>query len=158
MADYGIVMKLADIKGNIKVAGHEDTIGVLGIDFSSGAQRVGAGFGAKDSTSVSVSNVNVIIHAGKWTAELFQALYNLKKIGDVEITQLAQAVDKAAAAAPTVLQKIKLTGARLVNVAQTFDGDQDRTASITFEFDKILWELDKKTADFVVRNITDGAK
>lgn len=158
MADYGIVMKLKDIKGNIKVAGHEDTIGVLGLEFSSAAQRVGAGFGAKDSTSVSCSNVNVEIHAGKWTAELFQALYNLKKIGDVEFKQLAQAVDKQASAAPTILQTITLAGARLVNVAQTFQGDGDRTASLTFEFDKILYTIDKKNADFVVRNITEGAK
>ena len=157
MAEYGIVMKIKDIKGNIQLPDYKETIGVVALLFSSAASRTSAGFGAKDSTSVSVAPVTVEIHAGKWTPEIMQACYNLSKLGDVVFTQLAQSVDKESKGAPTVLQTLTLTNARCIAVGQTFQGDGDRTASLQFEYDKILLEIDKKPADFTVRNITEGA-
>jgi len=157
MAEYGIVCKIKDIEGNIKVEGYDKTIGVHSLEFASAASRVGSGFGSKDSISVNASNVTVNIHAGKWTAEILQACYMLKKLGDVVFTQLAQSVDKESKAKPTVLQTMTLTNARCINVGQYFGGDSERTASLVFEFDKILIEIDKKPADFTVRNITEGA-
>lgn len=158
MAEYGIVMKINNIKGNIKVEGYAETIGCLNLSFTSAASRTSAGFGAKDSTSVSAAPINVAIHAGKWTAEIMQACYNLKKLGDVVFTQLAQSVDKEAKGKPTVLQTITLTGARCIGVSQVFEGGgADRVATLTFEYDKILLESNKKPADFTVRNVTEGA-
>jgi type VI protein secretion system component Hcp len=157
MAEYGIVMKIKDIKGNIQLADYKENIGCLAVIFSSAASRTSAGFGAKDSTSVSVSPITVEIHAGKWTPEIMQACYNLSKLGDVVLTQLAQSVDKESKGTPTVLQTLTLTNARCIAVGQSFTGDGDRTASLQFEYDKILLEIDKKPADFTVRNITEGA-
>jgi type VI protein secretion system component Hcp len=157
MAEYGIVLKINDIKGNIKVAGYEDTIGVLGLEFASAASRTGAGFGAKDSTSVTAAPVSATIHAGKWTAELLQACYNLKLLGDVVFTQLAQSIDKESTAKPTVLQTMTLVNARVTNVGLSFEGDTQRVAGIQIEYDKILMEIGKKPADFTVRNTTAGA-
>lgn len=158
MAEYGIVMSIKDIKGNIKVEGYADTMGCLDVQFSSAASRTSGGFGAKDSTSVNVAPVIVVINAGKWTAEIMQACYNLKKLGDVVITQLAQSVDKEAKGKPSVLQTMTLSGARCIGVSQSFDGGgSDRIAVLTFEYDKILMEANKKPADFTVRNVTEGA-
>jgi type VI protein secretion system component Hcp len=157
MAEYGIVMKIKDIKGNIQLADYKECIGVLAVIFSSAASRTSAGFGAKDSTSVSVAPITAEIHAGKWTPEIMQACYNLTKLGDVVFTQLAQSVDKESKGTPTVLQTLTLTNARCIAVGQSFQGDGERTASLQFEYDKILLEVDKKPADFTVRNVTEGA-
>jgi len=158
MAEYGIVMSIKDIKGNIQVDGYKETIGVHSAQFASAASRTSAGFGAKDSTSVSVAPIQVVINAGKWTAEIMQACYNLKKLGDIVISQLAQSVDKEAKGKPTVLQTMTLSGARCIGVAQQFEGGGgDRSAVLMFEYDKILLEANKKPADFTVRNVTEGA-
>ena len=157
MAEYGIVMSIKDIKGNIQVEGYKETIGCLGVSFASAASRTSSGSAVKDSTSVSCAPVQVTMHAGKWTAELLQATYNLKKLGDVVLTQLAQSVDKEAKGKPTVLQQMTLTNARCINLGLMFEGGTDRVANLVFEYDKILIEIDKKPADFTVRNITTGA-
>jgi len=159
MAEYGIVVGIKDIKGNCQLEGFKEQILADAVEFGSGAARVGTGFGTKDSVSVTQSSVSVTMNASKWTAELMQACYNLVKLGDVTITQLAQSVDKSSQGAPSVIQKLTLTNAMVTSVSQTWqpsDGVQ-RTIGVVFEFDKILLEIDKKPADFTVKNTTTGA-
>ena len=160
MADYGIVVGIKDIKGNCQLEAYKEYLTADGLSFGSAGVRVGAGFGAKDHVSVTQSAVDVQLHAGKWTAELLQACYNLKKLGDVTLVQLAQAVDKAAEATPSVIQKLTLTNAMVTAISQTWTASEGsaRTFNVTFEFDKILLEIDKKPADFTVKNTTTGAK
>ena len=159
MAEYGIVVGIKDIKGNCQLEGYKEQILAESVEFGSGASRVSTGFGAKDNVSVTQSAVNVVMNAGKWTAELMQACYNLTKLGDVTITQLAQAVDKASQAAPSVIQQVTLTNAMVTSVSQVWTPSDGvpRTVGVVFEFDKILLEIDKKPADFTVKNTTTGA-
>lgn len=156
MAEYGIMVGIKDIKGNSQVPGFEDQILAMSASFGSNAQRTNVGGGAKgERSSVEQSAVTVEVLAGKWTAELLQALYSVATVGDVTITQLAQAVDKDAKGAPTVIEKLTLSKAVLTAVSQGWTTqDGPRTLSITFEFEKVLLDIDKKHADFTLRNIT----
>lgn len=160
MAEYGIVMTIKDIKGNVALEGYKDAILVDNVSFGSAADRTSTGGNLKGArTSVEQSAVNLSLAAGKWTAELLQACYIVKKLGDVVITQLGQSVDKNSTAAPTVIQKLTLTNAVVTGISQGWSAnDGPRTLGMSLEFDKILLEIDKKPADFTLRNITAGAK
>lgn len=153
MAEFGIVVGIDKIKGNCKLADYKDYILAESLSFGSAAARISANFGAKDSVSVTQSSVTTTLAAGKWTPELFQACYNLTRIGDVKIIQLAQSVDKAAEASPSVLQKLTLSNAIITAADQNW-GSGQRLVSVTLEFDKILLEINGKPADFVLRNFT----
>jgi type VI protein secretion system component Hcp len=160
MAEYGIVVGIKDIKGNCQLEGYKEQILGESVSFGSSQMRTQTGGGvANTRTSVEQSPVTLSIAAGKWTAELLQALYVVKRVGDVVITQLGQSVDKNSTAAPTVIQKLTLTNAVITGCAQawmTVDGP--RTLTLSLEFDKILLEIGGKPADFTLRNITAGAK
>jgi hypothetical protein len=160
MAEYGIVVGFKNIKGNCQLEGYKEQLLGSDVTFGSSSHRTAVGGGLKN-TRVSVDQSAITVHllAGKWTAELLQALYDVKTVGDVTITQIAQAVDKNTTAAPTVIQKLTLTKAVLTNLSQGWStADGPRTIAVTLEFDKILLEIDKKPADFTLRNITEGAK
>ncbi len=171
-AEYGLMVKIANIMGNVTLSGFADCIPAAHCSFSSSAHRTGTTKGGlagvvadKEAASQGVpklsvqrSDVSLEIRAGKWLAELQQASFNVAPIGDVVISQLGQAVDTNAKAAPTVIQKITLTNAIVTSVQQDWDtGDGPRSASISFSFDKILFEIGTKPADFVLRNITATA-
>jgi type VI protein secretion system component Hcp len=158
MAEYGIVMQIQSIKGNIALSGYADAIGVHTLSFTASATRHGTAVKAADSTSVNVNDVNVLIHAGKWTAELLAALYNVTDLGDVTISQLAQSVDGQATAAPTLIQKIVLSHCHITAVAQAMEGGgTDRDAALTLEFSHIVHSFDAKTADFITKNWVEKA-
>jgi type VI protein secretion system component Hcp len=156
MAEYGIMVGIKDIKGNSEVPGYEGHLLAMSASFGASAERTNVGGGAKgERTSVEQGAVSIECLAGKWTAELLQALYSVATVGDVTVTQLAQAVDKDAKGAPTVIEKLTLSKAVLTSVSQGWTtADGPRTISITLEFEKILLDIDKKHADFTLRNIT----
>ncbi len=157
MAEYGIVMKIAEIQGNINLDGFVEAIGVTSVQFSAGASSAPSP-DATAKSSATVSSVDVTFQASKWTAELLQACEAIKVFPKVEIMQLAQAVDAAGMAKPSTLQKLTLTNAVLVAVSNTWNpGATDREAAISFEFDKLLYEVGTKPADFTVRNVTEKA-
>jgi hypothetical protein len=160
VAEYGIVVGIKDIKGKCQLSGYTDQLLAETVAFGSGARRTSVGGGIKNTrTSVDQSAVEIRMPAGKWTAELLQALYNVTDIGDVTVTQLGQAVDKAATAAPTVIQKLTLTKSVITALNQVWTAeDAPRVIVLTLEFDKILLEIDKKPADFTLHNVTAGAK
>jgi hypothetical protein len=161
MAEYGIVVGFEKIKGNIQIPDYKEWIGCDSVTFSSYAQKVHVG-GVSDKNarkSVTQSNVNLVIGTSKWAAELQQALYNTTPLGKVQIVQLAQAVDKNSTAAPTVIQKVTLTDAYIVDAAASWAYNVfHRSMSLTLNFAKILFEIGSKPADFTLRNITEGAK
>jgi type VI protein secretion system component Hcp len=157
MAEYGIVVGIKDIKGNCSLTDFKDNILAEAVSFSSSSMRSGKGI-KNTRISVDQSPVTVQILAGSWVAELQNACYICKNIGDVTITQLAQSVDKTTTAKPTIIQKLTLTKAVVVSVDQNWNtGDGVRTAGVTFMFEKILLEIDKKPADFTLKNFTAGA-
>jgi len=161
MAEYGIVLAIKDIKGNCALEGHKDAILANSVSFGSSATRTSTGGNLKGArVSVEQTSVSVDILGGKWVAELLNACYIVKKLGDVVITQLGQSVDKNTTAAPTVIQKVTLTNAVVVGVNQGWSAQDSgpRMVSLTFEFDKFLLDIAGKPADFTVRNITAGAK
>lgn len=158
MAEYGIMLQIGTIKGNVALADYKEAIGVIGMNYSASAVRHGTAVKAADSTSVSVNSVNLIIHAGKWTAEILNALYNVTNLGDVTLTQLAQSVDSQASAAPTVIQKIVLSNTLITSCSQTIEGGgTDRSAAITLEFSHIVHTFDAKTSDFITKNWVEKA-
>lgn len=158
MAEYGIMMQINSIKGNVALSDYKDAIGVTQLAFSGSAVRHGTAVKSSDSTSVSVGAVNLIIHAGKWTAEILNALYNVTDLGDVTLTQLAQSVDSQASAAPTVIQKIVLSNTHVVACSQSIDGGGvDRSAAVMLEFSHIVHTIDTKTADFITKNWVEKA-
>jgi len=158
MAEYGIVMKIDTIKGNVQLADYADNIGVQAMSMVGSAMRSGTGVGAKDSVSVRVSQVAVTISAGKWTAELLNACYNLTNLGKVVLTQIAQSVDNTATAKPTVIQTITLDDCTIASCSQAMEGGGgDRMASLTLEFSHITHAIDSKSADFQTRNINTKA-
>ena len=84
--------------------------------------------------------------------------YDVVSIGNVTLVQLAQTVDKASTAKPTVVQKLTLTNAVVTSIQQGWDnGDGARSASVSLSFDKILFEIGTKPADFTLKNFTDKA-
>jgi type VI protein secretion system component Hcp len=160
MAEYGIVAVIKDIKGNCQLDKYKDGILVESCSFGSSARRFAIGVNDATNARISVSQTNVTLTmlAGKWTVELFQALFASKKLGDVVITQIAQAVDKKATAEPTPIQKITLSNAHLTSLNNVWtEGAESRQVTVEIEFDKILYEQGVKPADFTVRNVTTGA-
>jgi type VI protein secretion system component Hcp len=157
MAEYGIVLAIEGIKGNCALKGYENGILVSSASFGSSSMRTG--YGVKDRrVSVDQSPISLQISAGTWVAELQQACYISKNLKKAIITQLAQPVDKKATAEPQVVQKVTLEKPVIVSIEQAWDsGDGARTASVTLMFEKILLEIDKKPADFTLRNFTAGA-
>ena len=157
MAEYGVVLGIQDIKGNCALSGYENNILAEAVSFGSSSMRVG--YGIKDRRiSVDQTPVSVTILAGAWVAELQQACYISKNLKKAVIAQLAQAVDKKATAAPTVIQKLTLTNPVVVAVDQGWDAsDGPRLVTVTFMFEKILLEIDAKPADFTLRNFAAGA-
>lgn len=160
MAEYGIVMKIDEIKGNCQLEGYKEAILVSTVSFGSGAHRMQTGLGSsKGRTSVNQSAVTLMVMGGKWVAELQNALYTLQHFPKVEIVQLGQAIDPTTVPAPEIIQKLTLTNAVLTSVDQGWTADAGgRYASLSFEFDKFLLEIGQKSAAYVLRNITEGAK
>ncbi len=161
MAEYGIVLTNSKMKGNVQLADFKDAIPVQHVSFSSSAQKTGTrkeGGVSTPKLSIEQSPVSVEMRAGKWIAEFQQCCYDVVSIGDVVITQLGQTIDKNPSAKPTVLQKITLTNAVVTSIQQGWDnGDGPRSASISFSFDKILFEIGTKPADFTLKNFTEKA-
>lgn len=157
MAEYGIVMTIEDIKGNCALAGYEKGILAEAVSFGSSSMRTG--YGIKDRRiSIDQGPVTISILFGSWVAEFQQACYISKNLKKAVIAQLAQQVDKKAEAAPTVVQKLTLTSPVVQSIDQAWDsGDGPRLVNITFNFEKILFEIDTKPADFTNRNFTAGA-
>lgn len=153
MAEYGIMLQVTNINGNVQLADYTNAIGVLSFAVGGSAVRHGTAVKANDSASVSVSGVTLLIHAGKWTAELLNALYNVTDLGDVTITQLAQSVDSQASAAPTVIQKFVLSNCHVTALSQSLEGGgTDRMASVQLDFSHIVHTFDAKTSDFITKN------
>lgn len=160
MAEYGIVIGFEKIKGNCQLAGFKEYMLVEAVSFSSVSLRTSVGGASIKDTRVSVeqSPVTVTLQAGKWTAELLQALYSVADVGTVTIAQLGQSVDKNSTAAPSVIQKVTLTKTVITGLQQAwFEAAGPRSLAMTLEFDKILFEIGDKPADFTLRNITEGA-
>lgn len=157
MAEYGIVLQIDDIKGNCALSGYDKAILVENVTFGSSSNRTG--YGIKDRRiSVYSSEVSLTVAFGPWCAEMQAACYHRKNLGKAIITQLAQQVDSKTTAEPTVVQKITLTNPVLESVSQSWDsGDGPRLVIVSLNFEKILFEIDKKTADFTNRNFTAGA-
>ncbi|MBX3207545.1 MAG: type VI secretion system tube protein Hcp [Labilithrix sp.] len=157
MAEYGIVLAIEGIKGNCALKGYENNILVESVSFGSMSMRTG--YGIKDRRlSIDQTPVTATISAGSWVAELQQACYISKNLKQAVLTQLAQGVDKKTTAEPTVVQKVTLTNPVIVSVDQSWtEHDGPRIVGVTFMFEKILFEIDKKPADFTVRNFTAGA-
>ncbi len=157
MAEYGIVMVVEGIKGNCALKGYEGGILAEAVNFGSSSTRTG--YGIKDRRiSVDQSPVSLTIAAGSWVAELQQACYISKNLKKIVISQLAQAVDKKATAEPTVVQKLTLENPVVTHIEQSWDsGDSPRVVSMGLMFEKILFEVDKKPADFTLKNFTAGA-
>lgn len=157
MAEYGIVLKLDDIKGNCVLKGYEDAILVEAVSFGSSSMRVG--YGIKDRRiSVDQSPITLEIAFGPWVAELQAACYISKNLKKAVLTQLAQQVDNKATAEATSLQQITLENPVVDSVTQGWtSGDGPRTVSISFNFEKILFNIHTKVADFTNRNFTAGA-
>lgn len=157
MADYGIVVGIKDIKGNCALSDFKEFILGDVVSFGSSSSRSGKGI-TGTRISVDQTPVTVQIQAGKWVAEIQQACYVSKNVGDVTIVQLAQAIDKNSTAKPTVVQKLTLTNAAVVSVEQSWTvDDQPRMVGVTFNFQKILLEIGTKPADFTLKNYTAGA-
>lgn len=157
MAEYGIVLVVDGIKGNFELNGYKGGIAVNSVSFGSSSVRTG--YGIKERRiSVDQGEVSLDIAAGVWVAELQQACYISKNLKKVVITQLAQAVDKKSTAEPAVVQKVTLTNPVVMAVNQAWDsGDGPRVASVSLMFEKILFEIGTKPADFTLRNFTAGA-
>jgi hypothetical protein len=157
MAEYGIMVGFKKIKGNSQLADFKEFIPASGCSFSSSSARSGKGITNRRIT-IDQTPVTATLLAGQWVAELQEAAYNVENVGDVTIVQLSQEVDKASQAKPTVVQKLTLSNAVIVSVDQAWDtGDGDRFVGVTLKFEKILLEIDKKPADFTLRNFTAGA-
>lgn len=159
-AEYGMMVHVAKIKGNVTLYGFKDGIVADHCSFSSSAHRAGDGkvAGAGGKLVIEQSAVLVDVRAGKWIAEFQQACYDASSVGDVVISQIGAVTDSKAEAVPAVLQKVTLTNAVVTSVQQSWDnGDGARSASISFSFDKILFEIGTKPADFTLRNITSKA-
>jgi hypothetical protein len=110
--------------------------------------------------SVSQSAVTVTMPLGKWVAELQEACYLRKNLGEITLVQLGQAIDKNATAKPTVMQTLKLTNAVVTAITQSWmAGDGPRVVGVSFLFEKFLLELGDKgpIADFTLRNFSAGA-
>jgi hypothetical protein len=110
--------------------------------------------------SVSQSAVSVMLPLGKWVAELQEACYLRKNVGEITLVQLGQAIDKNATAKPTVMQTLKLKNAVVTGVQQSWGaGDGPRVVGVSFLFEKFLLELGNKgpVADFTLRNFSAGA-
>jgi type VI protein secretion system component Hcp len=161
MAEYGCLFQNAKIKGNVTLPDFKECIPLTTVTFSSSAMKTGVrkeGGVSVPKLSIEQSPVSFEMRAGKWLAELQQALYDVVSIGDVTIVQCAQTVDKASTAKPTVVQKITLTNAVVTSIQQAWDnGDGARSASVSLSFDKILFEIGTKPADFTLKNYTDKA-
>lgn len=160
MAEYGIVIGFEKIKGNCQLEGFKEYMLVDSVSFGSVSTRTSVGGTSIQNTRVSVdqSSVSLSMQAGKWTAELLQALYSVADVGKVTIAQLGQSVDKTSTAAPTVIQKLTLTKTVITSVSQNWvEAAGPRQLALTLEFDKILFEIGDKPADFTLRNITEGA-
>jgi hypothetical protein len=158
MAEYGIVMKLPKIKGPVQLAGdYKETIPVHNVSYASGSQRTHTGGGAKKTTiSVQQADFSMVIPDGPWTAELLDAIYTPKALGDVLVYQLAQSIDTQSKAAPTLLQKLTLTNAALTGVAITWGSDNPEI-HIAMTCTKVLYNLDTKSADFILHMTTQDA-
>jgi hypothetical protein len=110
--------------------------------------------------SVAQSAVTVTMPLGKWIAELQEACYLRKNLGEITLVQLGQAIDKNATAKPTVMQTLKLTNAVVTAIQQSWTaGDGPRVVGVSFLFEKFLLELGDKgpVADFTLRNFSAGA-
>lgn len=159
MAEYGILLGIKDIKGNCALADFKDHLIGFNVNFASSSFRAGSSIATR-RISVTQSHVAVTLGAGKWIAELQQACYVNKNLGDVTVVQLAQAVDKTATAKPTVLQKLTLKNAVVTSLDQAWmASDGPRTVGMTLEFEKFLLEIGGSgpIADFTLRNFAEGA-
>jgi type VI protein secretion system component Hcp len=158
MAEYGIMVGFKKIKGNSQLADFKEYIPAQACTFGSSSTRSGGNSPTKRHISIEQTPITVVLLAGQWVAEIQEACYGKEAVGDVIIAQLAQEVDKQSQAKPTVVQKLTLTNAIIVSVEQAWDtGDSDRFVNVTFMMEKILLEIDKKPADFTLRNFTAGA-
>jgi type VI protein secretion system component Hcp len=157
MAEYGIVLGIEGIKGNCALKGYENNMLVDSVAFGSSSSRSGQGIKNR-SLTIDQTPVTLVISAGTWVAELQQACYVNKNLKKAVIAQLAQGVDKKTTAEPSIIQKVTLTNPVCISVEQAWTSDDaPRMVNITFMFEKILFEIDKKPADFTMRNFTAGA-
>lgn len=159
MAEYGIVLQIDDIKGNCALNNYEKAILVENIGFSSISMMTGYGI-ANRRITVDQTPISATIAFGPWAAEFQQACYTRKNLKKAIFTQLAQQVDSKTLAEPTVVQRITLTNPVIELVSHDWSvetGGGARLISVNFNCEKILFEIDKKTADFTNRNFTAGA-
>jgi hypothetical protein len=161
MAEYGILAKIGEIKGNTTLDKLTDEIQTHSLSFGSGAAVTMVGSPvAKRHFSVTQSEITAIIHAGAWTAELLQALLHSTKFKEVKFTQIAQAVDATKEAKSDILQTLTLNNAVLTALNQEWTGDEGsaRKCSLTFDFESMSMDIGGKLAGYINKNWTKGAK
>lgn len=108
----------AQIKGNCKADGYTDYL-VLGMANLNASASLSNQEGTGD---VHQSGISVAVETGPWIAEIEQAMYSGKNLGDITISELAQVTDAANNKTWKKVRELKLVGGWIESCALSMDG------------------------------------
>jgi hypothetical protein len=158
MASYGLLVKFPKIKGSTQLpAPYTETVPALTVTYVASSERTATGGGANKATvSVTQDDIQITVVDGPWTAEFLDAVYTPRALGDVEVMQVAQAIDAQTQGAGTTLQKLTLVNAVMTGCENSWKSGESgsTTVDIAITCEKILYEFGLKKADFILRNVT----
>lgn len=133
----------AQIKGNCQAAGYENYLilgfATLGSSASISAQEI--------TGDVYQSSVTVSVETGPWIAELEQALFSGKNLGNVTISELAQVTDAANNKTWKKVREIKLTNGWLESISVDWSGINTST-QLSLQYTDSTFTWGDKVAHF----------
>ena len=145
MAGRLIVMKNAtdQIKGNCEADGYAEWLKLEHISFSVGAALTPG----EDTGSVHQSAITMVIPFGPWVAELQQRLFHGKELGDVEIVEIAQAVDAEKKKTWKKVRELKLVQGWVEGVNHGWNGISP-SVSVSLQYTDVTFSWGDKVAHY----------
>lgn len=126
----------AQIQGNCQASGYENFLTLETANLTSTASLSPA----EQTGDVYQSSITVVVHTGPWIAELEQAMYSGKNLGNVTISELAQVTDTANNKTWKKVRELKLTNAWIESMSLDWTGIMSFTSlSIQYTDSTYTW-------------------
>lgn len=145
MAGRLILMKNSEtqIKGDCEADDHKEWLKLDSVEFSAVASvQHDSGTGA-----VHQSAINISIPFGPWIAELQQRLFHGTSLGEVELIELEQKVDKSNKKAWVEVRKFKLLDAWVENMSHAWGGIYSNV-SLSLQYRDVTFSWKDKVAHY----------
>jgi hypothetical protein len=143
MAGRLLLLKIADIQGDVKVQSFENQIVLHTVNFSATSVL------NQESLTGSVmhSSVSGTVSFGPWVADIQQALFHGKLLGEVTITELEQQLDPANNKVYRKVREIKLTDSYFEAFSHSWKGITS-DCKLTINFVNIVYNWGDKVSHF----------